>query len=120
MYSVLSEIWSAKAAGKPLMALLIDPEKTNPNTLALSPQNKPDFFFVGGSTGGDTTDFVRSLRTKMQEEACETPIVLFPGNIEQFTGEADALLYLSLLSGRNPEMLVGSRSQRHRKCGSRG
>lgn len=120
MYSVLSEIWSAKAAGKPLMALLIDPEKTNPNTLAFSPQNKPDFFFVGGSTGGDTTDFVHSLRTKMQEEACEAPIVLFPGNIEQFTGEADALLYLSLLSGRNPEMLVGQQiaaAQKVRRSG---
>ena len=89
------------------LALLLDPEKTNLEALPLSADVQPDYLFVGGSTGGDTTEFIRSIREKMQSLGISIPIVLFPGNPSQFSSEADAVLFLSLLSGRNPEMLVG-------------
>ena len=64
--------------------------------------NPPDFVFVGGSTGAVADEFVATLKSRVQ-----APIVLFPGNPCQLSEQADALLFLSLLSGRNPEMLIG-------------
>ena len=89
------------------LALLLDPEKANLNALPLSADCLPDYIFVGGSTGGDTTAFVRALREKLSIVNSQLSIILFPGNAAQFTPEADAILYLSLLSGTNPEYLVG-------------
>jgi len=112
------------------LALLLDPEKADLSRLAFTPDAFPDYIFVGGSTGGDTTAFVRALKEKLLT-ASETngltaeggptakrsyspqggrrlpPVILFPGNASQFTPEADAILYLSLLSGDNPEYLIG-------------
>lgn len=104
---VITHIYDSKAANKPLLVMLLDPEKAKIDHLPITKQVQPDMLFVGGSTGGNTAEFVRSLRAKMKQLETNIPIVLFPGNAEQFTPEADALLYLSLLSGRNPEMLVG-------------
>ena len=92
------------------LALLLDPEKANLDALQITESCHPDYIFVGGSTGGDTTPFVRALRKKLSTINCQLstiPIVLFPGNSSQFTPEADAILFLSLLSGNNPEYLVG-------------
>ena len=107
------------------LALLLDPEKADLTALPLSAACLPDYIFVGGSTGGDTTAFVRALKEKLSLSAQRSvsaavctlsgeagqdghpPIILFPGNAAQFTPEADAILYLSLLSGTNPEYLVG-------------
>ena len=89
------------------IALLLDPEKANLEVLSFSPDCCPDFIFVGGSTGGDTTEFVRELKLKIKNYKLQIPIVLFPGNASQFSPEADAVLFLSLLSGNNPEYLVG-------------
>ena len=109
------------------LALLLDPEKADLSALPLSADCCPDYIFVGGSTGGDTTPFVRALKDRLTANECERsyseavlqqsgltgeaghgrpPIILFPGNAAQFTPEADAILYLSLLSGDNPEYLV--------------
>jgi len=96
------------------LALLLDPEKANLDALPLTPDCLPDYIFVGGSTGGDPTAFVRALREKLSSTSSPLhggiegglPIILFPGSADQFTPEADAILYLSLLSGRNPEYLV--------------
>lgn len=88
------------------LALLLDPEKADLSRLPISESCCPDYIFVGGSTGGDTTDFVRDLREKCQRSNVQCPIILFPGNSSQFTPEADAVLFLSLLSGNNPEYLV--------------
>ena len=105
------------------LALLLDPEKADLSALPLSADCCPDYIFVGGSTGGDTTPFVRALKEKLSLSAQRSvsaavctlsgeaghgrpPIILFPGNAAQFTPEADAILYLSLLSGDNPEYLV--------------
>jgi tRNA(adenine34) deaminase len=89
------------------LALLLDPEKANLDALPISADCHPDYIFVGGSTGGDTTDFVQNLKSKIKNQKIQIPIILFPGNSSQFTPEADAILYLSLLSGDNPEYLVG-------------
>ena len=96
------------------LALLLDPEKADLNALPFSADCLPDYIFVGGSTGGDTTPFVRALREKLAtlspslvgRDGERLPIILFPGNSSQFTPEADAILFLSLLSGNNPEYLV--------------
>ena len=88
--------------GDKKLALLLDPEKADLNALPLSSDSHPDFIFVGGSTGGDTTPFVRALREKLSIVNCQLSIILFPGSAAQFTPEADAILYLSLLSGDNP------------------
>ena len=87
--------------------MLLDPEKANLDALPISAECCPDYIFVGGSTGGDTTAFVRALKEKLPITNYQLPIILFPGNAAQFTPEADAILYLSLLSGDNPEYLVG-------------
>ena len=93
------------------IALLLDPEKANIDALPLTKEVHPDFLFVGGSTGGDTTHFIRLIREKLQLLGLQIPIVLFPGNAAQFSPEADAILFLSLLSGRNPDTLVGQQIQ---------
>ena len=94
---------------KKSLALLLDPEKADLAALPITSEVHPDYIFVGGSTGGDTTPFVRALKEKFSilHSPFSIPIVLFPGSAAQFTPEADAILYLSLLSGNNPEYLVG-------------
>lgn len=89
------------------LALLLDPEKANPEALPITAECHPDYLFVGGSTGGDTTKFIDELRWKMKDRGLEIPIILFPGNASQFSPQADGVLFLSLLSGDNPEYLVG-------------
>lgn len=89
------------------LALLLDPEKANLDALALSEECCPDYIFVGGSTGGDTTEFIRALKAKLSIVHCPSSIILFPGNSSQFSQEADGILFLSLLSGNNPEYIVG-------------
>ena len=89
------------------LALLLDPEKADLSRLPISECCYPDYIFVGGSTGGDTTEFIDELRLKIADLRLQIPIVLFPGNSSQFSPKADAILYLSLLSGNNPEYLVG-------------
>lgn len=101
------------------LALLLDPEKANLDALPLAPDCLPDYIFVGGSTGGDPTAFIRAIKETLSAQRSVSgsglsgeaglgrpPIILFPGSADQFTPEADAILYLSLLSGRNPEYLV--------------
>ncbi len=100
---------------KKALALLLDPEKADLASLPITPDVHPDYIFVGGSTGGDTTAFVRALREKLAtlspslegRDGEGLSIILFPGSAAQFTPEADAVLYLSLLSGNNPEYLIG-------------
>ena len=87
---------------------MLDPEKANLEALPISAECHPDYIFVGGSTGGDTTEFVRALKKKLSPITNhQLPIILFPGNSSQFTSEADGVLFLSLLSGNNPEYIVG-------------
>jgi len=105
-----------------LLAILLDPDKF-PFTL-LSSEEEIDIafakaylkkipqytthLFIGGSTDpyGKTHDVVRTLKT-----LTELPIILFPGDHAQVTPAADGILFLSLLSGRNPEYLIGQQVQ---------
>lgn len=99
---------AAKAAGKKQLAVLVDPDKAAPAHLeqlvALAARSKVDYFFVGGSlvmrdTLDDCLDFLKSN--------CHIPCILFPGSVLQISAKADAILLLSLISGRNPELLIG-------------
>lgn len=90
-----------------MLAVLLDPDQCRgsvlSSTIAVLKSNVPDFIFVGGSHTVTSTD---SLIDLLREETKAT-IVLFPGNASQFSTKANALLYLSLLSGRNAEFLIG-------------
>lgn len=87
--------------------LLLDPDKIQLSSLTglcSKIESSPvDMVFVGGSTveQGVTEEIVSLLKTNLNK-----PIVLFPGEYHQISGAADAILYLSLLSGRNPEYLI--------------
>ncbi len=94
------------AQGKKSLAVLIDPDKTEKLSELISQAKKspPDFFFIGGSllSEGKLESCIQHIRA-----ACSVPIILFPGNEMQVTATADALLLLSVISGRNPELLIG-------------
>jgi phosphoglycerol geranylgeranyltransferase len=99
------------------LAVLIDPEKMELDAIAAFAKAIPliisslkeklqidqFFFLVGGSTmqNTDINQWVKILK-----EHTETPVVLFPSSPEQLSENADGLLFLSLLSGRNPEFLI--------------
>lgn len=89
------------------LAVLTDPAEESPQTAAEkaaeAAEAGADFIFVGGSlTGNETEAVVLQIKS-----VCQLPVVLFPGNLLQITDKADALLLLSLISGRNPDMLIG-------------
>lgn len=84
----------------PVLVVLVDPDKDYYR--ALSPYLPlVDMVFVGGSTGGNVDVCVAHLR-----QYTTAPIVLFPGNIQQFTASVDAVLFLTLLNSRRPEVLI--------------
>ncbi|MBU2018100.1 MAG: geranylgeranylglyceryl phosphate synthase family protein [Bacteroidetes bacterium] len=90
------------------IAILIDPDKCD--LLKLEEEairyntSVADFIFVGGSTV-EQSQF--KAVCKILQEKSSLPIVGFPGDVFQYSSHLDALLYLSLLSGRNPEYLIG-------------
>jgi phosphoglycerol geranylgeranyltransferase len=90
------------------LAILIDPDKQNAESLLslieLSANSKIDFFFIGGSLLVER-NFERTI--KMIKAHSTIPVVIFPGSNYQLSGKADAILFLSLISGRNPEYLIG-------------
>jgi phosphoglycerol geranylgeranyltransferase len=89
-------------------AVLIDPDKVSGNALekmaSICQHAATDFIFVGGSL---LTRDLFDQCVHVLKNSCDRPIVLFPGNVLQISREADAILFLSLLSGRNPELLIG-------------
>lgn len=105
---VLDKILSAKKVGKKQFAVLIDPDKCTNESLdgliANAKESDVDFFFVGGSliTNDNLDNCIKALKSKS-----DIPVVLFPGNTLQVNEHADAILLLSVISGRNPEMLIG-------------
>jgi len=85
----------------------LDPDKLKiidiKTTIFKINKNDIDFIFVGGSTvkNGITEKFIKEIK-----QHTEIPVVIFPGDYSQITNYADAILFLSLLSGRNPEYLI--------------
>lgn len=105
--SILVNIQKSSKKGEKLLAILLDPDKTKLDEISIISKRieniKANFIFVGGSfvKKGVTGIFVEKLK-----EHTNIPIVLFPGDYSQVTNNADGLLFLSLLSGRNPEYLI--------------
>lgn len=97
-----------KAKKEKAFAVLIDPDKVTPAGItelaAKCTAAKVDYIFLGGSLviTHHLDECVQQLKA-----SCDIPVVLFPGSPSQVSRYADALLYLSLISGRNPELLIG-------------
>ena len=89
------------------IAVLIDPDKYDEKSvnriIPLAENNSVDFFFVGGSLSGTDTGGLISLLKKQTS----IPVIIFPGNCMHLSDHADGILFLSLISGRNPEYLIG-------------
>ena len=97
-----------KQKGQKSFAVLIDPDKVDKALLdelvELCLQAKVDFLMVGGSlvVSNHLSECILHIKS-----ICDIPVVLFPGSTSQVSRHADALLYLSMISGRNPELLIG-------------
>lgn len=106
--AILSALQQSRGQGRKLIALLVDPDKASESYLSqLIPaaiSAGVDYFLVGGSliAEGNFSQCVKALKKQHT-----IPVIIFPGNSMQVSGEADAILFLSLISGRNPEFLIG-------------
>ncbi len=104
-----SDILDRISAHKGQIAVLIDPEKCSNREafrefIRRAEFAKIDFFFVGGSTV-TREEFTSTVHFLKQHSSI--PLVIFPGAAHQISPEADAILFLSLISGRNPDYLIG-------------
>ena len=107
--SILKKLQENHQFGRKSIAVLIDPDKVeDPGHLQLlinlASENCVDYFFVGGSLV--TTPNLGEVVKKIKEYVT-IPVLLFPGNSIQLEPSADGILFLSLISGRNPELLIG-------------
>jgi phosphoglycerol geranylgeranyltransferase len=105
---LFNQFASRKRQGRKSFSVLIDPDKVDSKSIDqivnLSIDAKVDYFFVGGSLviSNHLDECIQMIKSQ-----CDIPVVLFPGSPSQVSKYADALLYLSLISGRNPELLIG-------------
>lgn len=106
--SLYARILEAKSQGEKLLAILLDPDKVDLSAMdSLTSRinaSPATHLFIGGSSMH--TDHLDELIGLLKIKV-ELPVVLFPGHPSQVSRHADALLYLSLLSGRNPDFLIG-------------
>lgn len=106
--SIYQSLVQKKARGEKSFAVLIDPDKVTPasidNLMGLVKDARVDYLLVGGSLviSNRLDEVVLQIR-----KLVDIPVVLFPGSHSQISSHANALLYLSLISGRNPELLIG-------------
>ncbi len=106
--TIYQSLVQRKKQGRKSFAVLIDPDKVNKLSLdeliELSLGANVDYFLVGGSLviSNHLDECVQHIRNN-----CNIPVILFPGSPSQVSRYADGLLYLSLISGRNPELLIG-------------
>ncbi len=104
--TIYESILQSKKQGKKLFAVLIDPDKfESTGFIALCEAANIDFIMVGGSiiTNGNFEQCIQSIKKQTK-----IPVLIFPGNNMQISKSADAILLLSLISGRNPDMLIGN------------
>lgn len=105
--SIYQEIVNSKAASKKLLAILIDPDKVVMDSISVLAekisQSPATHIFIGGSSfnGNHLDEIIIKLKLKT-----DLPILLFPGNPSQISDKADGILFLTLLSGRNPDYLI--------------
>lgn len=108
MNTVYKTIKEATDRGEKLLAVLIDPDKFSVEkaTIFFTKVNASiaTHVFVGGSTVNENQTAILVSEIKKHTNL---PIVLFPGDVCQITDRVDAILFLSLISGRNPEYLIG-------------
>lgn len=110
--TVYDQIVNKKQKNKKQFAVLIDPDSYTVKELqelaVIIKANRVDYVFVGGSslTNGNIQETVAVLKNNIEQ-----PVVIFPGSFSQMAPEADALLLLSLISGRNPQYLIGEHVQ---------
>jgi len=94
--------------GEKIFALLLDPDEYNDqslrHTLIEAGKSDTDLILVGGSL---VTNPVAPFIQKIKENS-EIPVLLFPGNLLQISNNADGILFLSLISGRNPDLLISN------------
>jgi phosphoglycerol geranylgeranyltransferase len=109
MKNIYNKILKSKAENEKLLAILLDPDKIDLKTIQVLVekinQSPATHIFIGGSVVHNNIigELILQIRHYSQEAL---PIVLFPGNPSQISNEADAILFLSLISGRNPDFLI--------------
>jgi phosphoglycerol geranylgeranyltransferase len=106
--NILNNIIHKANAGKKQLAYLLDPDNYQGNKLLkaidLIGETNPDMVLVGGSiVHGNTGLLVDALKSSISQ-----PVVLYPGSLLQLAPNADGILFISLISGRNPELLIGN------------
>lgn len=104
---IYSSIIKNLKSGK-LFAMLVDPDKHDRKSIhrigKTAGMDAVDFILVGGSlVSGSVDETVTLLKNHT-----DLPVILFPGNVLQISPKADGILLLSLISGRNPEFLIGN------------
>jgi phosphoglycerol geranylgeranyltransferase len=105
---IYKQLLNQKLNGQKSFAVLIDPDKAAASTVQQlverSVKSGVDYFLVGGSLviSNRLDEVIQQIKS-----SCSIPVLLFPGSPSQISRYADALLYLSLISGRNPELLIG-------------
>jgi len=106
---ILTQFEEAKKTGKKKFVVLIDPDKVRLGNMDAVLENAVnshvDYFFIGGSLIVNNQLDQCLLAIK---ERCHIPMVLFPGSSLQLSWKADAILFLSLISGRNADLLIGN------------
>ena len=102
--SIYQTILSNKKKGKKLFAVLVDPDKFSADVILEANNSSVDFIFIGGSKVKNG-NFPRCINTICK--LTKIQLVIFPGSREQISEKADAILLLSLISGRNPDYLIG-------------
>ncbi len=105
---IYQDIITKHTEGRKSLAILIDPDKISLDeiyrTIDYANKGHVDFIMIGGSL---VNDFIESAIEKIKQNT-NIPVIIFPGSILQISGKADAILLLSLISGRNPEYLIGN------------
>lgn len=108
MTNIYAAILKSKSEKRKLLAILLDPDKIDWSgiaELAIKINASPaTHLFIGGSLV--ISDKIDGLVVFLKQN-CTLPVVLFPGNPSQISDKADGILFLSLLSGRNPDFLIG-------------
>ena len=107
MTYIYNNIIKSKVENEKLLAILLDPDKIDLTDVTVLiekiNQSPATHIFIGGSQV--ETTILDELIIKIKEN-CDLPVVLFPGNPSQISDKADAILFLSLISGRNPDYLI--------------
>lgn len=106
---LLDTLAGLRLLGRKALAVLLDPDDFEParlrQLLQLTEQHPVDFFFVGGSLV--LTEHQAALIALLKAEAPQVPVLLFPSHALHIDSGADGILLLSLISGRNPDFLIG-------------